>query len=140
MPARPLHRRLEDLPLIPEPANDVEMRMLLRADDSPADLSITWVRIDGHHQRLRTDASTRLYQVLDGTGTITVGDEELVVAAGDLVVIPPSTPYHLDGTLTYLVLNQPGFRAGDDLYLDASDEVVGTEPPPPTTPSPREVC
>ncbi|MFP4312490.1 MAG: cupin domain-containing protein [Nitriliruptoraceae bacterium] len=139
MSARPLHRRLEEVPLVAEPANDVELRTLLRVEDSAADLSITWVRIDGHHQRLRTDASTRLYQVLEGAGTITVGEEPLAVAAGDLVVIPPSTPYHLDGALTYLVLNQPGFRAGDDLYLDAADEVLGSEPPPRTMPGTPEV-
>lgn len=138
MPDGPLHRRLEDVPLVDEPANDVQMRAMLTVADSPADLSVVWVRITGHHQRLRTDASTRLYIVLEGTGTITVGDEPLEVAAGDLVVIPPSTPYHLDGELTYLVCNQPGFREGDDLYLGPDGEVVGTEPPPKATSHPEE--
>lgn len=130
MPSRPLHRRCNATRLVPEPANDLELRSLLGVADGGPDLSITWVRIDGHHQRLRTDASTRIYVVTKGRGTITVGDEPLAVETGDIVVIPPSSPYHLDGDMTYLVMNQPGFREGDDLYLDADDEVLGTEPPP----------
>jgi mannose-6-phosphate isomerase-like protein (cupin superfamily) len=112
-----LHRRFRDLALIDEPANDLQLKPLLAIDESAADLSLTWVHIDGHHQRLRTDASTRIYVVITGRGTITVGVEEFTVETGDVVVIPPSNPYHLVGDMTYLVLNQPGFRDGDDLYL-----------------------
>lgn len=138
MPSQPLHRRFRATRLVPEPNNQLELRTLLSVTDGGPDLSITWVRIDGHHQRLRTDASTRLYVVLSGHGTITVADEVFEVESGDLVVIPPSTPYHLDATMTYLVMNQPGFRAGDDLYLDAAGEVLGTEAPPRATPDAQE--
>ena len=137
-PEQPLHRRLADLPLIPEPENQLEMRSLLQVGQTAADLSITWVRLDGHHQRLRTDAGTRIYLIVDGEGTITVGTDPLEVRTGDLVTIPAGTPYHLDGQLTYLVLNQPGFRADDDLYLDADGEVVGTAPRPRTPPPAQE--
>lgn len=137
-PEQPLHRRLADLPLHPEPDNQLELRSVLAVGDTAADLSITWVRIDGHHQRLRTDASTRIYLVVDGEGTITVDDDAFEVRTGDLVTIPAGTPYHLDGQMTYLVLNQPGFRADDDLYLDADGEVVGTSPPPRTPPPAQE--
>jgi mannose-6-phosphate isomerase-like protein (cupin superfamily) len=133
-----LHRRFRDLAAVDESANDLQLKPLLAVDESAADLSITWVHIDGHHQRLRTDASTRIYVVTAGRGTITVGVEEFPVETGDVVVIPPSNPYHLAGDMTYLVLNQPGFRDGDDLYLDADDEVVGAAPATRTTPSAQE--
>jgi mannose-6-phosphate isomerase-like protein (cupin superfamily) len=135
--SHPLHRRFETTRLVSEPANDLELRSLLSVADDGPDLSITWVRIDGHHQRLRTDASTRIYVVTSGHGTITVGPAAFEVEAGDVVLIPPSSPYHLDGDMTYLVLNQPGFRDGDDLYLDADGQVLGTEPPP-RSPSPAQ--
>jgi mannose-6-phosphate isomerase-like protein (cupin superfamily) len=136
--SRPLHRRFEAARLVSEPANDLELRSLLSVADGGPDLSITWVRIDGHHQRLRTDASTRIYIVISGHGTIAVGEEAFEVEAGDVVVIPPSSPYHLDGDMTYLVLNQPGFRAGDDLYLGDDGEVVGTAPAPRPAPPAQE--
>lgn len=133
-----VHRRFHDAELIAEPDNDLELRSLLAVGDSSVDLSITWVRIDGQHQRLRTEASTRIYVVVEGRGTVTVGEEPVTVDAGDVVVIPPGRPYHLQGDMTYLVLNQPGFRDGDDRYLDADDEVVGTVPPPRTPPPAQE--
>jgi len=138
VPPSILHRRFRDAALIAEPENDLQLRSLLSVSDGAADLSITWVRIDGRHQRLRTDASTRIYVVIEGRGTVTVGEESVVVDTGDVVVIPPGRPYHLEGDMTYLVLNQPGFREGDDLYLDADDEVVGTAPPHRTTPPAQE--
>ena len=114
-----LHRRVRDVEPVAEPSNDLELRALLATGDTDAEMSITWVRIDGHHRRLRTHGSTRLYLVQEGAGVITVGSEPLSVGPGDVVVIPRGTPYHLDGAMTYLVVNQPGFRAGDDDYLEA---------------------
>lgn len=138
MAPRPLHRRFRTARRVTEPTNDLELRPLLDAADVDIDLSITWVRLDGHHQRLRTDVSTRIYVVIEGRGTITVAEDAFVVETGDVLVIPPSSPYHLDGDLTYLVLNHPGFRDGDDLYLDADGEVVGTPPTPHETPLAQE--
>ena len=114
-----LHRRLADVPAVAEEANALTLWPLLGATDSAADLSITRVRLEGHHRRLRTDASTRVYAIVEGGGTITVGDDlPTPVADGDVVVIPRGVPYHLDGPLTYLVLNVPGFRDGDDVYVE----------------------
>lgn len=112
-------RRSADAVEVAEPSNELTLRSLLRADDSAADLSITQVRLAGHHRRLVTEASERIYVTLEGGGTITTGDDAPVpLADGDVVVIPRGVPYHLDGPLTYLVMNVPGFREGDDHYLE----------------------
>jgi len=106
--------RPDDVPEIDEPSNDLVMKKLV----SGGDLSVTWVRIDGAHRRLRTDASTRLYYVVDGDGWFELGDEpQFELRAGDVVVVPRGTPYALGGTLTYLVINGPAFREGDDVYV-----------------------
>lgn len=99
--------------------NDLVMRSLLGVEDSDADLSITWVAIDGRHRRLRTTASTRVYVVLDGDATFSIeGHDEVRAVTGDLVVIPQGCAYDLAGTMRYLVINQPGYRLGDDDYVD----------------------
>lgn len=109
---------------VAEPSNALVLWTLLRADDSPADISITRVRLDGHHRRLLTEASERIYVVLEGGGSITIGDDApAALADGDVVVIPRGMPYDLDGPLTYLVMNVPGFRDGDDRYLELEDEL-----------------
>ena len=125
------HRRSADVATIDEPSNALALWPLLRHGDTEADLSITRVRLEGQHRRPRTDASARVYYVIEGGGTITIGDEApSPVADGDVVVIPRGMPYHLDGPLTYLVLNAPAFREGDDVYLEPEPdgEAPGTPP------------
>ena len=111
--------RPRDIPAVAEPDNDLVLRPLLRGGPDEPPLSATWVRLEGRHRRLRTDASDRLYVVLDGEGTIHVDGTDHDVVHGDLVVVPRGAPYELRGTLTYLVLNVPAFREGDDIYLDS---------------------
>jgi mannose-6-phosphate isomerase-like protein (cupin superfamily) len=110
--------RSADVPEIDEPSNDLVMRRLVDAATGGGDLSVTWVRISGSHRPLRTDASTRLYYVLDGGGWFSLGDDpRFDIAAGDTVVVPRGTAYALGGELTYLVVNGPAFREGDDVYV-----------------------
>ena len=111
--------RFADAVGIAEPSNDLVLWSLLRADDSPADISITRVRLEGHHRRLLTEASERIYVTLEGGGSITLGDDAPTpLMDGDVIVIPRGVPYAVDGPLTYLVMNVPGFRDGDDHYLE----------------------
>ncbi len=35
-----------------------------------------------------------------------------------MVVIPRGTPYEFTGTLTYLVMNGPAFKQGDDVVME----------------------
>ena len=109
--------RRDDVPEIDEPSNDLVMRKLVDAAAGGGDLSVTWVRIDGRHRPLRTDASTRLYYVVQGEGWFELGAEPRVeIRTGDVVVVPRGTAYALGGALTYLGINGPAFREGDDFY------------------------
>ena len=108
---------LTDVPELTAPEDAVVMRALVRRPEHGADLSVTWVRLDGRHRRLRTDRSTRVYHVLDGEATFVLGDgDPFAIGAGDTVVVPRGMPYELSGALTYLVINGPAFAEGDDVY------------------------
>jgi len=110
--------RPDDLSEIDEPSNDLVMRPLVDAAAGAGDLSVTWVRIAGTHRRLRTDASTRLYYVVEGDGWFELAEEpRFEIRTGDVVVVPRGVPYAIGGELTYLVVNGPAFRAGDDVYV-----------------------
>jgi mannose-6-phosphate isomerase-like protein (cupin superfamily) len=101
-----------------ESANAVVMRALVPAVASGGDLSVTWVQLRGHHRRLRTRRSARVYYVLTGSARFVVGEDERFEArGGDVVVISRDTPYEFEGEMTYLVINGPGYVAGDDEYL-----------------------
>lgn len=56
--------------------------------------------------------------MVEGAGWFELGEEPRVeIRTGDVVVVPRNTPYALRGALTYLVINGPAFREGDDLYV-----------------------
>ena len=115
--------RLGDANTVAEPANALQLRTLVTAEEFGPDVSVTWVQIAGRHRRLRSERSIRVYAVLSGVLTFQVGDEEPVrVSSGELIVIPRAAPYELAGTGSYLVVNAPAFVDGDDGYLD-------TDPP-----------
>jgi mannose-6-phosphate isomerase-like protein (cupin superfamily) len=83
-------------------------RILLHAGDLPETrLTVTWVDVDpGSGQRSHCHAPEQVYVVVRGRGKMKVGDEERVVAEGDLIYIPPGTLHGIenlsDEILTYV--------------------------------------
>jgi mannose-6-phosphate isomerase-like protein (cupin superfamily) len=111
--------RIADVLALSEPDNDLLLRALVAAQDSDGDISVTWVQLSGRHRRLRTTRSTRVYLVLTGAVTVRLaGGAPELLEAGQLVVVSAGTPYELSGVGTYLVINAPAFRPGDDEYLE----------------------
>lgn len=111
--------RVSEVPEVPLPAQHLTMRRLAGRDQHGPDISVTWVQIDGRHRKMRSDHTTRVYYFLDGTGEFKLGDgQPFGVAKDDMVVIPKGTPYEFTGTLTYLVMNGPAFKQGDDVVME----------------------
>jgi mannose-6-phosphate isomerase-like protein (cupin superfamily) len=87
-------------------------------DEHSERLSLTWVRIWGHHDRVVNDESDRAYYVVSGSGWFQVGDgKPEAVGEGDVVFIPRGVAYELEGEMTYLVMNGPAFATGSDRVL-----------------------
>jgi len=42
--------------------------------------------------------SEEIYHIIHGTGLMTLGNEQLVVKAGDTILIPPGTPHQIQNT------------------------------------------
>ena len=112
--------RLDEVPDIEAPDNDLVMKHAINRDRHSRDLSVTWVNIDGRHRRLASTAGDRVYYVIEGEGRFQVGDGApwVTAATGDLVLIPRDVPYELEGRLTYLVINGPAFGPGSDRYVE----------------------
>ena len=52
----------------------------------------------GRGPGLHTHAYHELFIVQEGTATFTADDEERVVHAGDIVIVPPGTPHRFENT------------------------------------------
>ena len=61
----------------------------------------------GQGPSLHTHPYAEAFAVLDGTARFTAGDEQLVVPAGNVVVVPPETPhgFKCDGDDTLRVVS-----------------------------------
>ncbi len=111
--------RLEDLPEIRQEGYPLVMKTAVNRAQHSQNISVTWVKIWGHHKKMVCDLSDRVYYIIDGDGEFQVGDgNPFKVRAGDLVFIPRSVPYQFDGHMTYLVMNGPAFLPGSDQELE----------------------
>ena len=110
---------LEDVPLEAQPERSLVLRRAITAADHSPAISVTWVSIGGHHDRVVSHMSDRVYYILEGAGRFQVGDNAPVepVTGGDFVFIPRGTSYEFDGDMRYLVINGPAFQAGSDEVL-----------------------
>jgi mannose-6-phosphate isomerase-like protein (cupin superfamily) len=98
----------------PQAGRPLVLKRVVNAEHS-AKLSLTWVRIWGHHERVVNAASDRAYYIISGLGRFQVGEGEIeAVSAGDVVFIAAGTAYELEGEMTYVVTNGPAFTAGSD--------------------------
>jgi mannose-6-phosphate isomerase-like protein (cupin superfamily) len=111
--------RLEDVPEVSEEGYPLVLKTVINRDEHSKDISVTWVKIWGHHKKMVCDISDRPYYIIEGEGEFQVGDDEpFKVTAGDFVYIPRGVPYVFDGHMTYLVMNGPAFLSGSDQELE----------------------
>jgi ethanolamine utilization protein EutQ (cupin superfamily) len=127
MMRRGRHVQASRVDVVREENNHLTLRKLVNTVDDGPDLSVTWVEIDGEHRALSTDASTRVYYILDGELVFLLNDgENLTAMEGDVVTIYRGCIYSFNGKGSYLVINGPGFRDGDDKYhVDVEDVSEG---------------
>ena len=113
---------LEDLPQEAQPERSLVLRRAITAGEHSPALSVTWVSITGHHDRVVNHESDRVYYVIEGSGRFQIGDSAPAdgVAAGDFVFIPHGTPYEFEGQMTYVVVNGPAFTPGSDRTLPSA--------------------
>lgn len=99
----------------PQAGRPLVLKRVVNAEQHSTKLSLTWVRIWGHHERVVNETSDRAYYIISGEGRFQVGDGKTeAVSAGDVVFIAAGTAYELEGEMTYVVVNGPAFTAGSD--------------------------
>ncbi len=108
----------DDMPETAQEPRPLVLKRLVNVDEHSEKISVTWVRIWGHHDRVVNDASDRVYYIASGSGRFQVGDgAPEAVTEGDIVLIDAGTPYELEGEMTYLVMNGPAFATNSDRVL-----------------------
>ena len=110
------------IPEVPQEGRPLVLKRVINIDEHTPDISVTWVRSWGHHDRVVNEISDRVYYVIEGEGRFQVGDGGPIekAAAGDFVFIPRNVPYEFDGRMRYIVMNGPAYRTNSDKVLPAA--------------------
>jgi mannose-6-phosphate isomerase-like protein (cupin superfamily) len=111
--------RAEDIPETLQTPRPLSLRRFINVEEHSSQISMTWVHIWGHHDRIVNANCDRVYYILDGEGTFQVGEGAPIetVIAGDVVFIEHGTPYEFEGHMRYIVMNGPAFTVGSDEVL-----------------------
>ena len=78
-------------------------------NDPTAHLDIAIADLKGSHGLRLNNVSDKFYLVLEGEGTVIIGDESVKVAPMDVVFIPPGVTHGITGNLKFLVIMTPPF-------------------------------
>jgi mannose-6-phosphate isomerase-like protein (cupin superfamily) len=104
---------------ITELTNHLVLKQIISNKDFNGSLSLTWVKIDGQHQPLRTHSQLRVYIIISGSFSFQIENRRThQLEKHDVLTLEAGTSYSLFGKGEYIVLNAPAFKDGDDEYLD----------------------
>ena len=111
--------RAGDIPETLQTPRPLSLKRFVNVEEHSEQISMTWVHIWGHHDRIVNASCDRVYYILEGEGTFQVGDDAPMetVSPGDVVFIEHGTPYEFEGHMRYIVMNGPAFVAGSDEVL-----------------------
>lgn len=76
--------------------------------------------VDGYHpadttrKKFVNEESQKAYYILEGEGTIFVGDENLSVEKGEFVNVPTATPHALEGSFKAIIITSPPYNPDNE--------------------------
>lgn len=103
---------------VPRRRPDASMEIVALFAEPSAPFSAVIGLLDGPHGKQVNAKSDRAYFILEGTGSVFVGEEKTDVEPYDLVHIPAGTVHGIKGKLKVLILNTPPFSPQDESKVD----------------------
>lgn len=82
--------------------------------------STAYFEVTTSHGKVKTTLSDRVYLILKGEGTFTIGNETTEVKQGDVIIIPKNTPYDYKtkkGTLKLFLVHIPAYDQKHEIKL-----------------------
>ena len=91
-------------------------RILTRDDTPAASFHVTHIQDSTCHYH---KATTEIYHILEGEGTLEVGSERVALTPGMTVLIEKGTPHRGYGDFKTIVVAIPAFDPADEYFPDA---------------------
>jgi mannose-6-phosphate isomerase-like protein (cupin superfamily) len=78
----------------------------------------------GHDTFVVSKALTRIYYIIQGTGSFTIDKQNYDVAPGLVVEVPPGVEYSYSGTMKILLVSHPRWFHGNEQVTRHNPDVV----------------
>jgi mannose-6-phosphate isomerase-like protein (cupin superfamily) len=78
----------------------------------------------GHDTFMISKALTRIYYIIEGTGSFTIDDQRYDVVPGLIVEVPPGVEYSYSGAMRILLVSHPRWFEGNERMTRNNPEVV----------------
>ena len=74
--------------------------------------------VDGHHGKIKTTQSDRVYYVLEGKGEFIIDGKVEQVGKTDVVIVPKNTPYDYRGKMRLFLVHVPAYDESFEVKLE----------------------
>lgn len=78
----------------------------------------------GHDTFMISKALTRIYYIMEGTGSFTIDSQKYDVVPGLIVEVPPSVEYTFSGSMKLLLVSHPRWFEGNERITRMNPDVV----------------
>lgn len=110
-------RKISEVEPTPCPCGSAT-RIITTRDTPLAGFHVTHIQDSKRHYHKHT---TEMYHILEGSGTMEVGEDTFSVEPGDTLLIHPGTPHRGYGDFKTIVIPIPAFDPGDEFIVDEKD-------------------
>ena len=111
---QPIIRHLDEVDTVVHSACGKSVRIITRQDTDVANLHVTTVNDATAHYH---EHCTEYYYIVEGSGTMEVGDEKVEVSPGTAILIPPGVAHRGDGGFTTVVFGVPAWDPEDEVIV-----------------------
>ena len=105
-------RHIEDVEPVPCPCGS-STRIITRADTEVANLHVTHIQDSEKHYH---KGCTEYYYILEGSGTMELGEDEVQLRPGTAIVIPPGLAHRGYGDFKALIVGVPAWEHTDEFF------------------------
>jgi mannose-6-phosphate isomerase-like protein (cupin superfamily) len=78
----------------------------------------------GHDTFIISNALTRIYYIIEGTGVFTIGNQKYNVVPGLLVEVPPGVEYSYSGSMKIFLVSHPRWFEGNERTTRNNPDLV----------------
>jgi quercetin dioxygenase-like cupin family protein len=115
-----LVKHLRDIPSVPCPCGSSTRPITI--EDTPAvNFHITHITDSVKHYHKEV---TEVYYILEGWGTMELGDDTVVLEPGVVILIEPYTPHRGYGDFRAVIVGVPAMKHTDEFFVTEGVEAV----------------